>query len=357
MRNPIVFSTVVFLAGTFLCGKSEAQQSPAQTSSQTPIPSTSQTPAAKSGTAPGTKNSTSAQKTTTPAKKTPPPLELKTDKDKQSYAIGMSIAKSLQNQSKYVDLDPKILEQGLKDSLSGGKTLLTEEEMRTTLTALQVLVRQKAQEMQAQLQKEMQEKAEANKKAGDEFLATNKTKEGVVSLADGLQYKVLTEGTGPKPTASDTVECNYRGTLIDGTEFDSSYKRGQPLTIGVSGAIKGWTEALQMMPVGSKWELYVPSDLAYGPRNAGPQIGPNSTLVFQIELLSIKPKPVAASPATPLTPGTAATTPAAAIPAPATSGAATTPTSQPTTPAGATQPEQPAASATPKPNSPSTPKD
>ena len=127
-------------------------------------------------------------------------------------------------------------------------------------------------------------------KKGEEFLAENETKEGVVALPSGLQYKVLQGGTGPKPTATDSVVCNYRGTLLDDTEFDSSYKRGQPATFPVTGVIKGWTEALQLMPVGSKWQLFVPSELAYGERGAGGQIGPNATLIFEVELLSIQNK-------------------------------------------------------------------
>jgi FKBP-type peptidyl-prolyl cis-trans isomerase FklB len=130
--------------------------------------------------------------------------------------------------------------------------------------------------------------AETNKKDGDAFLAENKTKAGVVTLPSGLQYKILSEGTGPKPTAADSVVCNYKGTLLDGTEFDSSAKHGGPATFPVSGVIKGWTEALQLMPVGSKWQLFVPSDLAYGQRGAGGGIAPNSTLIFEVELVSIK---------------------------------------------------------------------
>jgi FKBP-type peptidyl-prolyl cis-trans isomerase len=129
-----------------------------------------------------------------------------------------------------------------------------------------------------------------NKKEGAEFLEANKTKEGVVTLPSGLQYKILTEGTGPKPAASDTVVCNYRGTLISGTEFDSSYKRGQPASFPVNGVIKGWTEALQLMPVGSKWQLFVPAELGYGDRGAGGEIGPGATLIFEVELLSIQGK-------------------------------------------------------------------
>jgi FKBP-type peptidyl-prolyl cis-trans isomerase FklB len=136
----------------------------------------------------------------------------------------------------------------------------------------------------------MQQAGEANKKDGEAFLAANKSKDGVVTLPSGLQYKILTQGTGPKPAASDSVVCNYRGTLLDGTEFDSSYKRGEPATFPVSGVIKGWTEALQLMPVGSKWQLFVPSDLAYGDRAPGPEIGPGSTLIFEVELLSIQDK-------------------------------------------------------------------
>jgi FKBP-type peptidyl-prolyl cis-trans isomerase FklB len=134
----------------------------------------------------------------------------------------------------------------------------------------------------------MQQVAEKNKKDGEAFLAANAGKEGVVKLPSGLQYKILTPGTGPKPSATDSVVCNYRGTLIDGTEFDSSYKRGQPATFGVGRVIKGWTEALQLMPVGSKWQLFVPAQLAYGDRGAGADIGPNATLIFEVELLSIE---------------------------------------------------------------------
>jgi FKBP-type peptidyl-prolyl cis-trans isomerase FklB len=136
----------------------------------------------------------------------------------------------------------------------------------------------------------MQVAGESNKKEGDAFLAANKTKDGVVTLPSGLQYKILQEGTGPKPSASDTVVCNYRGTLLNGTEFDSSYKRGQPATFAVGQVIHGWTEALQLMPVGSKWQLFIPAELAYGARPAGPDIGPNSTLIFEVELLSIQEK-------------------------------------------------------------------
>jgi len=206
---------------------------------------------------------------------------LNTPKDKTSYAIGMNLGKGLHRDA--VDIDPNILLQGLKDGLAGSKTLLTDDEARATMMALQNDLRQKQQA-------KMQEAGAANLKAGQDFLAANKTKEGVVTLPSGLQYKILTEGTGPKPSADDSVVCNYRGTLLDNTEFDSSYKRGQPTTFQVGQVIRGWTEALQLMPVGSKWQLFIPPDLAYGPRGAGANIGPNATLIFEVELLSIQPK-------------------------------------------------------------------
>ena len=221
---------------------------------------------------------TAAGPTRKPAPKSQP-LTLKTQKDKTSYAMGMNIGAGLRKQA--IDIDPAIMARGLRDSFSNGKTLLSEEEERTILTQLQSDVRKKQQEL-AQLA------GEANKKQGLAFLEANKSKEGVVALPSGLQYKVLQEGTGAKPAATDTVVCNYRGTLLDNTEFDSSYKRGQPATFPVSGVIKGWTEALQLMPVGSKWQLFIPAELAYGDRGAGGQIGPGSTLIFEVELLSIQ---------------------------------------------------------------------
>jgi FKBP-type peptidyl-prolyl cis-trans isomerase len=160
------------------------------------------------------------------------------------------------------------------------------------MTTLQADVRRKQEE-------KMQAATEVNKKEGEAFLAANKNKEGVVTLPSGLQYKILKEGAGPKPTATDSVVCNYRGTLLDGTEFDSSYKRGQPVTFPVNRVIKGWTEALQLMPVGSKWQLFVPAELAYGPRGgAGGAIGPNATLIFEVELISIENKAKEVQPGT-----------------------------------------------------------
>ncbi len=183
-----------------------------------------------------------------------------------------------------VDIDPNILLRGLKDGLAGAKPLLTDDEAKATMAAFEADLRKKQEAKNLAL-------AEANKTQGAAFLAENKTKEGVVTLPSGLQYKILTEGTGPKPTSTDTVVCNYKGTLLDNTEFDSSYKSGQPATFPLSRVIKGWTEALQLMPVGSKWQLFIPPDLAYGPRGGpGGGIGPDATLVFEVELISIQPK-------------------------------------------------------------------
>jgi FKBP-type peptidyl-prolyl cis-trans isomerase FklB len=204
---------------------------------------------------------------------------LKTQKDKASYAIGANLGKSMNQQS--VDIDLDLFLMGLKDGLAGQKSLLTDQEIREVMTAF-------TKELQAKQAEKMKALGEKNKKEGEVFLAENKTKEGVKTLPDGLQYKVIQEGTGAMPKATDTVTVNYRGTLIDGTEFDSSYKRGQPATFPVKGVVPGWTEALQMMKVGSKWQLFLPASLAYGDRSAGPTIGPNAVLVFDVELVAIK---------------------------------------------------------------------
>jgi FKBP-type peptidyl-prolyl cis-trans isomerase FklB len=270
MRKTLTLAVTAFAAGVLVLGYAQAQQTPASSAPQTPGTTTPKPPAAKPGT-------TVAKKPTTPTV-----LTLKTQKDKASYAIGLNIGKSMHKDS--VDVDPNILLRGMKDGLAGAKPLLTDEEAKAAMVALQADLRKKGEE-------KMLVQGEANKKQGDVFLAENKTKDGVVTLASGLQYKILKEGTGPKPAATDTVVCNYKGTLLDNTEFDSSYKRGQPATFPVSGVIKGWTEALQLMPVGSKWELFVPADLAYGARGGpGGGIGPNATLVFEVELMSIQPK-------------------------------------------------------------------
>lgn len=204
-----------------------------------------------------------------------------TPKEKQSYSMGADIGKRLQAQS--IEVDPDVFAQGLKDTLSGGKVLMTDQEIKENLTALQ----KELMEKQAARTKQL---AEKNKKDGEAFLAENKKKEGVITLPSGLQYKVIKEGSGKTPKAEDTVSTHYRGTLIDGTEFDNSQKRGhgEPAAFPVKGVIPGWTEALQLMKEGSKWELYVPSSLAYGENGAGNVIGPNATLIFEIELISVQ---------------------------------------------------------------------
>jgi FKBP-type peptidyl-prolyl cis-trans isomerase FklB len=204
----------------------------------------------------------------------------KSQKEKLSYGLGMNLGNALRKQSVEVDLD--LIVQGLKDAHSGSKTLMTEQEVRAALTETQSELRQK----QIGGKKEL---AEKNKKEGEAFLAENKKKEGVVTLPSGLQYKILNPSDGKKPSAADAVTCNYRGTLIDGTEFDSSYKRKRPATFAVNGVIQGWNEALQLMPVGSKWQLFIPPELGYGERGSPKKIiGPNTTLIFEVELLSVK---------------------------------------------------------------------
>jgi len=268
MKNTVITTVIpIFAAALLLVASTIAEQTPAPTAQPAPAAQAQKPPATKTGPASGARSATV--------------LTLKTPKDKASYAIGLNVGKSLHGDE--VDVDPSIILRGLRDGLASGKTLMTDDEVKATMVALQSDVR-KRQEAK------MQVVAEANKHEGEAFLAANKTQEGVVTLPSGLQYKILKEGTGPKPTASDSVVCNYRGALLNNTEFDSSYKRGQPATLRVSGVIKGWTEALQLMPVGSKWQLFVPAELAYGQRGAGGPIGPNTTLVFEIELLSIQEK-------------------------------------------------------------------
>jgi FKBP-type peptidyl-prolyl cis-trans isomerase len=220
------------------------------------------------------------KKSTTSTAKPATTLTLKTQKEKNSYALGMSIGTGMKKQGVAASVDPALVSRGLRDAMGTGKTAMTEDEMRAALTQLRTEV-QGAQAAKAH------EEGAAARKEGEEFLAANKSKPGVQTLPDGLQYKVVSEGTGPKPTASDTVTVNYRGTLINGKEFDASSKHGGPATFGVGGVIKGWTEALQLMTVGSKWQLFIPPDLAYGDRGAGGDIGPGETLIFDVELISI----------------------------------------------------------------------
>lgn len=198
--------------------------------------------------------------------------QLKTQKDSVSYAIGHDIAKNLKKQS--FDIDPDLLAKGLKDVMSNAKPALDDTQSQAAIMSYQKHM--------------MDAAAEKNKTAGDAFLAENKKKDGVITLPSGLQYKVEKMGTGKKPKAEETVTVQYIGKLVDGTEFDNSYKRGEPATFPVNGVVKGWTEALQLMPVGSKWTLYLPPDLAYGDRGAGQVIPPNATLIFEVELLSVK---------------------------------------------------------------------
>ena len=205
---------------------------------------------------------------------------LKTQQDKINYGIGVGVARNFKNQGLEVDLDMVI--RGMRDTLSGAQLLMTEEDLAKTMFAFQ-------QEMQQKMAQARKLAAENNKKEGDAFLAENAKKEGVTVLPSGLQYKILKAGDGKIPAGTDSVECNYIGTFIDGTEFDNSYKSGKPLTLKIQGGvIPGWSEVLKLMPVGSKWRVFIPSQLAYGERGAGSQIGPDQTLIFEIELLAIK---------------------------------------------------------------------
>jgi len=201
----------------------------------------------------------------------------KDPKEKSSYSIGANWGNSLKRQEVEVDLEAII--KGLSDGLAG-KSVLNDQELRDALSALN-------QELRAKSEEKRKRQGETNKIEGEKFLAENKTKPGVITLPSGLQYKILAEGSGESPKSNDVVTANYRGTLIDGTEFDSSAKSGQPLVRPANMLIKGWTEALQLMKPGAKWQLFIPPDLAYGERGAA-QIGPNATLIFEMELVSFK---------------------------------------------------------------------
>jgi len=206
-------------------------------------------------------------------------FELKDRKDKESYSLGYQFGQYVKSQR--VDINLEVYTSGIQDALSGKEPAMSKEEIRATIRSLQ-------QRVKAEGQKELKESAAKNIEEGKRFLAENQKKEGVKTLPSGLQYKVLTEGSGKTPHAADTVTVNYEGKLIDGTEFDSSFKRGQPATFKVNGVIKGWTEALRLMKEGSKWQLFIPPDLAYGERGAGRNIPPNSTLIFEVELISVQ---------------------------------------------------------------------
>jgi FKBP-type peptidyl-prolyl cis-trans isomerase FklB len=221
-------------------------------------------------------------------------IELKDQKDKLSYSIGVTIGNGYKRQS--IDINPDALTAGVKDAFAGGKKLLTDEEIAAVLQAFNQEMRQKQMSQAEKQAAADQTLAEKNKKDGEAFLAANKKKPGVrlktVNARDGskaeLQFKVIEAGTGKSPKLTDRVTTHYRGTLVDGTEFDSSYKRNEPVTFGVTEVIAGWTEALQMMKEGAKWQLFIPSELAYGPQRRSPEIGPNSTLVFDIELIKVE---------------------------------------------------------------------
>jgi len=206
-------------------------------------------------------------------------VEIKTLQDSVSYGIGMDIGKNLKAQM--IDVNPDVIAQALKDVNSNGKMMLTDEQARSAMMAFQ-------SQMMAKHEEKMKAAGEKNKREGEVFLAENKKKEGVVTLPSGVQYRILTAGTGKKPKAKDNVIVSYRGSLIDSTEFDNSYKRGEPVTFPVSGIIKGLSEAIQLMPLGSKWQIFIPSDLGYGAQGAGTLVTPNATLIFEIELLGIK---------------------------------------------------------------------
>ena len=277
MRKPFIIACQLLAVGIMLLGQAPAQQTPAA-SAQPSQPASSQ--ASSNQSAPATKSTSTTAKKAPVTTRSTTALALKTQKDKASYALGMKIGSDLRKQGVNASVDPAVAARGFKDALAGTKSQLTDDEVRAALTQLQSQVREK------QMAK-AHEEGGAAQNAGEEFLAANKGKEGVVTLPSGMQYKILTAGSGPKPTASNTVSCNYKGTLLNGKEFDSSYKRGHPETFPVGGVIKGWTEALQLMPVGSKWQLFIPADLAYGDRGAGGDIGPGETLIFEVELLSI----------------------------------------------------------------------
>jgi len=202
------------------------------------------------------------------------PPQLKDLKDKASYALGLNFGFNFKRQN--IDLNTDAFAAGFKDAMSGRKPLMSEQEVRETMMAFE-----------KDMQQKQAETAQKNAAEADKFLAANKSKEGVKTTESGLQYKVLKEGSGAQPKSSDTVTVNYRGTLTDGTEFDSSYKRGQPATFPVGGVIKGWTEALQLMKVGSKFQLFIPANLAYGEQGR-PGIPPNSLLIFEVELMDVK---------------------------------------------------------------------
>ncbi len=212
-------------------------------------------------------------------------IKLENQTDKVSYSIGLDIGRSFKTQG--IDINSAALTRGIKDGLAGGETMMTDAEIQACMEAFQ-------NEMMAKMGGDNNPKAgggsvaDSNRIEGEAFLAENKTKEGVITLPSGLQYKIIKAGSGKSPKSTDTVITHYRGRLISGKVFDASYDRGEPISFAVNGVIAGWTEALQLMQEGAKWELFIPSDLAYGVRGAGPDIGPNATLIFEVELITVK---------------------------------------------------------------------
>ena len=227
-----------------------------------------------------------AKSSASPSTNSPSSSTLKDDKDKVSYSLGVDIGRTLQRLQ--LDLNQDALSQGITDVLGNKPMAMSDQELQQTLQAFQQKMMQKQQEAMSKKQEEMKAVAEKNKAQGKKFLDENSKKADVKTTASGLQYKVIKAGSGDKPKDTDVVETNYRGTTIDGKEFDSSAKHGSSFSFPVNGVIKGWSEALKMMPVGSKWQLYIPADLAYGDEGYGEDIAPGSTLVFDVELISIK---------------------------------------------------------------------
>jgi FKBP-type peptidyl-prolyl cis-trans isomerase len=274
-KAPLIF---IALAGAALFTGCNNQQTPATSGSTNSDSATSATTNAAAET---------TEKATTTEAASSNTNGLSTDKDRESYAIGMSMGMGLKRNlsAAGLDMDLDLILRGIKDSESGGPTLLTEDQMKATFGQIQRTAMMNRQKMQFQ-------ESQKNQVEGQAFLIHNKTLPGVITLTNGLQYKVVTEGTGATPGPNDMVTVNYTGTHVDGKEFDSSASHGRPLEANVSGGIiRGWTEALERMKVGSKWEIYVPADLAYGSMGHPPVIQPDETLIFQIELLGVKSRP------------------------------------------------------------------
>ena len=212
--------------------------------------------------------------------------DLKTEDDNISYGLGFSMGSRFVRDGLGINLE--IFQEGMKDGFTGSKQILNEEEMQKIMMALQQKMMAKRQTEQMKEMEERKNLGEANKEKGKKYLEANKAKEGVTTLESGLQYKILKKGTGASPKATDTVKCHYKGTTIDGKEFDSSYKRGEPATFALNKVIKGWTEGLRLMKEGGQWQFSIPSEMAYGERGSGPHIGPNAVLIFEVELLGIE---------------------------------------------------------------------